>query len=598
MNTCSINDLFLLDDIQFYPFNKLECLAYNPRNNKKLKIGFDDAENGSLCTYFLTLDEHVSNIKLARPDFNREDIKNSLKKMLNAGLMITPPEFINHLTLCENKKTTNQKNDTKVKNWTLAICSGDRPALVSRLLKTITPHLKDLVIKPIILLIDDSRSLESNQEYFQIMQEFCKTNNLEYEFWDRKERAKYCQELGKSLPNCQQSIQYLLSPDYHPVEKNTTGQVRNFAVLRSAGKPLLMLDDDCLINPLEDKSYQQVTTLGYSGRRGHVKPSYDELFVTLKKSAINPLREHLKVLSSPLQSSLIDSNLSNQSYWKGKSRDILIDLNKSSFIAMSVNSIAGALNSRQMDWFYHLEGKDLLQGASLLDSLEDKQDLSIDQATWNGRESDEASRSAPFIGTTICGVAPLELIPPMPPTGRNQDLALGATINFLYKDALLFQFGWGLPHLPDPPRNWQPFGEQQEPEFNSTSFYIMLTLNIIDNCPYTKPVDRLKYLSTYLNNMSETEIASLIKDIEYEHHTYMISKIRTSNQEASLYPKYQKGCEKMINYHINEMKLISEKISQLETDVSVLSRPFTQALNDWPEIWSHSKNVKAHLNDQ
>ena len=604
MQETTINQLFVLDSIKIYPYNNIECIAYNPRNNKKIKLGHADTQIGLRCAQFLTLEDHIDNIlKIHIGDIEkgesklkltRDDVEKSLKNMLDSGLMITPPEFINELT--NSHKSTEPQSNWK-NGWMLAICSANRPALVARLLTTITPHLLELPVKPLLIFIDDSRNQESSHQNLKNIKNYCERNGLKYEYWDRNKRSEHCQKVSKDLPECHNSIHYLLSPNDHPENINTTGQARNFAVLRSIGSPLLMLDDDCLINPMKQRDYQPNISLGYSGRKGIVKSSYDELFVSLEKSSVNPFLEHLQILGKTLQSSLSkhESNILNPFYWKYKPRDALIDIRSGGFIGMSVNAIAGALNSRHMNWFYQLDGADLQNGASFLESFEENAGLYIDQATWNGRAHDEISKYIPFIGTTICGISPLAIVPPMPPTGRNQDLALGATINFLYKDTQIYQFGWGLPHLPNPLRQWQPFGEQQDPEQNSTSFYINLIIMLENDCPYTEPEDRLNYLSMYLNKISNTEITSLIKDASYRYHTHMISQTQNSSKEATDYHKYQQGCKKMINFHLNEMKNATDKLPKLQNEVTNLAKSFSQALDDWSTIWSYYKKNKVNL---
>ncbi len=588
----SFKSLFIIDNIKVYPYNNLQCLAYNPRNNKKTKLDFIDTENAEVCNQFLTFEEHVDNIFQVRSDLNqtKEEIEDSLKKIIDAGFMITPREIIDELR--EGEQQTTPYTDWK-NGWNLAIGSADRPELLSRLLTTITPFLAEMPVKPRFLMIDDSRDPMSCQKNSQTLKIFCETNSLEYEFYDRKKRTEFCNQLATALPNCKDSIEYLLSPNAHSEDESTYGQVRNFAVLQSIGRPLLMLDDDCLINPMEAVGYRSDISLGYSGERGSVKSSYDELFISLQRSTVNPFIEHLQVLGKTLKSSLLEheSEILNSHYWKHKNKEILADLKSSNFTGMSTNAIAGALNSHYMDWFYHLDTGDEQERASLLDTLDEDKDFAIDQATWNGRYQDEISKRIPLIGTTICGIAPLQITPPMPPVGRNEDLSLGATIRFLYRDATTYQFGWGLPHLPEPKRQWKPFGQQQEPDFNSTSFYIGLLDSLEDNCPYTSVEDRLEYLSMFLSHISESEITSFVNDELYKHHAYRIKQIKKNGQQTDRYPRFQKGCERMHDFHLNEMKGLPEKVHSVQNDVAGLMQPFSQGLSDWGVIWSHCRET-------
>lgn len=593
MQENSIGQLFACDDVKIYPYTIDKCIAYNPRNNKTIKLNFIDVENFLSCGQFLTIDEHIEIILEKKPELKqkKKDIEKSLLRVLGAGLMVTPLDFIN--TLESTPEPPRNENNWK-NGWALAVCSADRPLLVARLLTTIAPHLASLPKKPKLLIIDDSRNEESSLQVLNEIQKFSINHDLQYEFWNRKKRTDYCQKLSENLPNCNKSIHYLLDPAHHPEDSNTIGQARSFATIMANELPLLMIDDDCLINPLENLYGHLELSFGYSGRKGNVKLSYDELFISLKKSDVNPFYEHLESLGKSLQNLLQTDNsiLLDTRYWKYKNRESIFEFNKNDFIGLTVNSIAGALNSRQMDWFYQLRDEDLQQAITLLNSLEGDEVQSLDQATWNGRSDNEIAKDIPFIGTTICGITPLSIIPPMPPVGRNEDLVLGVLINFLYCNNQTYQFGWGLPHLPEPRRQWQPFDEQQEPEFNSTSFFICLIHDLNEDCPYIEPEDRLRYLSAYLGSISNSEIKLLIKDVIYSHHSTAILQIQTSAAQCMEQARYMQGCEKMINYHLNQMKLIDDKLPQLQKDFIAMSQPFSKALGDWMTISAYIKQKR------
>ena len=455
------HQLFVLGDIKIFPVSHSECIAHHSVSNKITKISAIDAENAQLCQHFLSIEEHVEVIlgKASKLKQSKEGIRESLMSMLDEGLLATPLQFTNKLKSLPRKSAPNKSWKD---GWVLAICTADRSFLVERLLRTIAPHLDALPSKPKLCLIDDSRSEDcSNQlvNIVNIIKAFSKKNALKAEFWSRKKRIQFSVELSEKIPECRDSIDYLLSPSFHPDGMNTTGQARNFATLMANGLPFLMVDDDCLIAPFEESDDKSTLSIGYSGRKGRVSSSYEGLFNSLVKSALNPFSEHLDRLGKTLPECLTAGNnkLLDVSYWKGKSRKDIMGFNENDFVGLTVNSIAGALNSRKMNWFYQSTGKDLKHATSLLGSLDNDTEQFLDQATWNGRPDDEVSRDIPFIGTTICGVSSLPIVPPMPPVGRNQDLALGALIKFLYSRSQVYQFGWGLPHLPEPKRQWQPF---------------------------------------------------------------------------------------------------------------------------------------------
>ncbi len=440
--------------------------------------------------------------------------------------------------------------------WVLAICTCDRPLLLSRLLASISPYLVDLVVQPYLLVIDDSRDPKTVLLNDARTQKFCEENSLRYEYWNRQKRTDFCSKLANELPDYKKSILYLLSPSAHHPELISTGQVRNFAILNAMEKPMLMLDDDCLIEPLEVVDYDKEVRQRYTGRRAIIKTSFDELTDKLVNSTVNPFIEHLEVLAGG---------------------------------ALSVNSIAGAFPARSMEWVYCLQNKeDVVNAANFLDNLDNDAALEIDQISWNGRPHNIMDKRTPFICTTLCGIPPLPLIPPMPPIDRNQDQVLGASILFLYEECQVYKFGWGLPHLPEPKRSWLPMRDQPASTYNNASFYLILMHQLKAEIPFNYAEDKLQYLAMSLSQLGEQDdLKTKIKETIQFQYTSLIDLIKKSASNAKGYDRYVNDCKRMIQVQEAQIKQIDSQLKEREKDLKDFAYSFSEALSDWPTIWAH-----------
>lgn len=590
-----LKDLFVIDDIEFSLYDDLNGFAFNPRNQKCCCLSYPQYELLKQCDRMLTVDLHIKKIieRKAHAGLLRTELEEILVNLKLKGMVLTAADIVAKFELDNNttRPDPEDKQSWKQQGWTLAVGSADRPELLARMLKTAEPFIRELEVRPRFIMVDDSRVSKNQGLNKQAAEKFSRNCELEFEYWDRDSRSVFSNDLIKKLPDCKNSIQYLLSPQAHSSATNTIGQVRNLILLRALGKPLLMLDDDCLINPVSETDYHQNgLKFAYSGRNAGISASIDELFLGLQECPVNPFKEHLEVLETSVQDQFNynKDELLKPGCWQGILKDDLHSISANDFVGMSINAIAGALNARPMSWVFKLENHQQQQAIELIDKSQ--ADTQLEQAAWVGSSYDELGKSIGLIGTTICGIACLPLIPPLIPVGRNEDIALGETIKFIYPQSRVYMFAWGLPHLPEPKRYWNPLEAQTEPAYDANPMCMNLIEMLGHSCAYVDPGERLSYLAASLRNTIGGSAYEFIRETYFYHHSHELCAYDASSKTAAASVQYQRGCEQMQSYHMSKLDDADTSINTLLPEFESVLASFSQALEDWPEIWHLCSN--------
>ncbi|MCG8425968.1 MAG: hypothetical protein MI754_01265 [Chromatiales bacterium] len=578
----NMDALFVLDDVRFYPTDRETGVVFNRRNCKTLKLPIREYHIARECAELRSLEQHVDEI--FRKKGGKEDkthLREVLKGVVEAGLTLSAKDV---LTQLQSQEEMQEQTDWR-NGWILAVGSADRPQLLARLLDSLSPYIRDIDVKPTFIMVDDSRRQVNQQQNQSAFQAFCAEYRLESEYIDREQRATLALTLKNRLPTCATSIDYLLSPTAHSDTQNTIGQVRNLILLKAAGKPLLMLDDDSVISPLKSKDYSADISLGDHGRNTHPEKNYLVLRDKLVDENINPLVEHLAVLGKSVGDVVKHkyTSLLKRENWHGLHREQLFEINSNQRFAMSINAIAGALNARQMNWFYISDGETLLRSAQFIDAIEEGE--SIEQAMWIGARCDEVSRDINLICTTISGIDALPLLPPMPPVGRNEDVALGQILKYIFTDTQVMRFGWGIPHRPEPVRRWEPLATQDEPVYDSNRFLLAFIDDIQMQCSYGEAKDRLLFLASQLNCLTRAEALSFARQALYKHHASQAYLHENTATEAAAYPKYQAGCKKMVNYHMQQIGQLDQDMNNKVEAFVYLAKLYARSIQDWLVIW-------------
>ena len=93
--------------------------------------------------------------------------------------------------------------------------------------------------------------------------------------------------------------------------------------------------------------------------------------------------------------------------------------------------------------------------------------------------------------TTLTGIDGSQLIPPTGSYYRNEDYLFSRLLKFIHPSSVIFEFPWGLPHLPEPPRQWHAAKLDEPRTVGILGFLADIANNVQPLCIAQSPQQRL-----------------------------------------------------------------------------------------------------------
>lgn len=576
-----LEHLFILDDVSIKSSGAGAVIMSNARTRKVIEIQAIMSNLIGHCDRFRTLDHHLAHIseRLNLPHNIQNELRQTLLLLKQHGMLLAAVDVKKKIT-----PTNEPLPSTRTIPWVLGIHSCDRPHSLALLLSSAIQHLNDLDSKPQLIFIDDSREKENQLKNKAILTTFCTSTGLILNYWDRAQRSQFSLNLAKKIPQHSRSIHWLIDPNSHSVEANSTGLAKNFMLLHTINKNLIMLDDDCLTTPYRMPHCQLNTSLQFNEDKFFAFSNDDELQEKIQELSINPFEEHLAALNGRIVDNFKNNNAEDSAIWKEMHRDQALQLNEKSHIGMTVNSIVGTLNTRHISAFYsHSQHADQLE----LFLQKNNESNQLTQLFWCGPAQQTVNKLINFTCTTMSGIKACSIPAPSIPIGRGQDSFLGGMYAYLYPNTHTTIFDWALKHSPTPKRTWNPSEQPTFQTYRAIDVLRKILIHCHTTCGQSTFEKRMAY---YLNTLQEWALCS---DSQLKIHLKnMISTAATQSIQAwtetrcsvNDYPLYRNGSETIINGKKSELVSLFNDISTLKDDFLALATPIIPAFKDWPAI--------------
>jgi len=580
----ALKDLLILDDVTISLVSHDAALVANPRTDKMLIVSSSMANLLLECDSFRTCEQHLQHIKKI---FNLSELlvaelKKVITTMSDKGLMLSAETFKTNLLA---KAVPLQIRSDR--QWVLGIGSCDRPQLLRRLLDSALPYLRDYSPKPEFIFVDDSREQHNRLKNYQIVKSFCQELNIDAHCWDRKNRADFANKCARENPECAQSIQWLLNPEIHGDDAGSYGIGKNFIQLFTHQKPLIMLDDDCIISPMSKIDNKRNVCLRAEKDRFITFTAMNELLKTTSREEINPFQAHLEQLNRSVIDSILSSekSLDDPDVWQELKRTDVFEFSYKDYVGLTTNCIAGAQHSRQMNIFFNYP-KDVIHHEAFLESV--LHQGNIKQISWRGPLSNNLNKYLPFVCSTMAGLAADDMPIPTIPIGRSEDLFLGEMKTYLQPGSQTYQFNWALPHLPDPQRTWNPQEAQTVVPVSTSLILRKILRDCAENCPYDRKIERLNYFAQHVErlvNGARSDVKKYVGDTAIDHLTYEIFKLENSLHSVKNHRLYLKGVRQLLESYKQElMRLLNTGSSVIIDEFLQFATPMGHAFRQWPKI--------------
>ncbi len=557
------------------------CRVRNPLSGVVAELSADQYAILTACEGCKTLDEHGLGVrhKLGVPDQDWPTISQWLSDFVSRGLFVSLDDLVNRLG-----------SDA---DWTPAPFAGvvirtsDRPELLARVLKSAAVLEQRNKSRYRFQVLDDSRNDANIAANRKTVVE-CGLDCIHHDL--SKEHA-IAAALRMQFPAATGDITWLMGK---PTSGEATyGRPVNLALLLTAGRRVLMLDDDAVLDPRLPPA--RATGLEVSSRSDELfcYGTQAELEDACPAVAIDPIAAHLEVIGAPVGS-----------LWRKYTGDAhvlalteLTGEDASRFapdarVLVTQNHAVGDPGSSMYP--YHLLTLPVASREQLL-SVPDRLSIAFrERHHWRGHARARLTPNRPLTFTTLAGLDNSALLPPTIPSNRNEDLLLGDIIRYLHTGAWSFDLPWGLPHRRLPAKQWLDSSTAfpQEPVHFVMDYLEQRAASIVSEAP----ADRMRALAATLLDLSEStnlHVAALLEQQAADTASRVRYAIQAQLDDPSIPALWKQVLPPWLSSPTLSMSpdMLRRRLASPEL-VRGMAEHYGRALAIWPDIWEWARQGK------
>ncbi|MEM1113202.1 MAG: hypothetical protein AAGI11_14920 [Pseudomonadota bacterium] len=542
-----------------------------------------------------TAEQHIQPYRARQIDNTLLDhLLQTLPQLEAAGLVTSSDDLCSRF----NATVREPKSPSQAR---LFILTCDRKGTVNRLLRSILA-IEELGGFEALYLLDDSRDQARAEDNRQVLETFTDKIPLPLRYFGALEKSEMLEELRGRLPENPEALHYLLDTAKWSGHC-TYGLSRNWALLLSAGRRCLMLDDDVLCEayypPYARHSLQFCST------------SVVDIFASeaawrqeAHATEIDPLNYHLQYLGNDLGNCLQrfdDRGLTPQALMGMPATDLEL-LAADAPILISENGSWGdpgcpihplLLNSAQPNIERILQAD-----PDLSLSFGKRQLRAINQCVKIARQASISQ---------MTGLDCSRMLPPYFPAFRGEDGVFGWTVQHLYPESRVLTFNWGTPHLPVDSRTSSYHEEPVVPpvDIGAIRSYLESHLRVDGK---STPQTRLNLLAAVLRELADKPTLELVAHARYEAQRAPAAVYARAAERLPYFTGHVPAFEQYLNHAAqtaqqllqNPPPLAQRYGMQSQLDDAAVVRhiasacgEFAEALEQWPQLWELAQEISG-----
>ncbi|MEN8129596.1 MAG: hypothetical protein ABFS45_05250 [Pseudomonadota bacterium] len=331
----------------------------------------------------------------------------------------------------------------------IIIITCERPAALKRLLDSLVANEERFGNRWFYEVIDDSRSAQAQQDNRALVREAAK--RLDIHYLGPAEQQAFLDRLFQALPQARDA-RWLLEREAGESE-STYGIPKNLALLRHAGRRLLLVDDDAVINaarlpgapqaPRFDRHQKTELLLDLEEMRHKMEPYHEDPFAAHAAVLGHPVGEVIGFFGGEGgESAFFDVAIGNVATLRPQL----------SRVSYSLNGVLGDPGTDTNHRFFSPKKQAFTSFAS--DDERYRQLKQCSRLIFRGGAWPSLYNDGWLHQVTCVGVDVSRYIAPLYPTGRGEDTLLGDILQFLYPNAFGVVLPFTLEHLPADKRGW------------------------------------------------------------------------------------------------------------------------------------------------
>ena len=588
------SDFIAFDVCKAYQLPDKKVLVRNPRNGRSSVVTRRVFSALTLCENFRTLDDHSRHLQNSDPAMQGQDeeIKRVLRTTLNDGLMVSAAEICDLITPAG--RTKNAKEEAAANSAVVVIITWERPEPLQRLLESVLEN-GDPQNFHALYVVDDSRKPENISKNQEIVNDFRDKSPIHTIYFGQQQQQQLLKKIIKKVPQHEQAVRFLADQsrwtDYW-----TSGLTRNYALLLSVGKRLVVLDDDTICEVYELLERGNGVTLSNRPREADFYLDNLQWDGFRLRADSDPIKAHLECLGLSLSAALgklgvrqlEPSGLANASMYE------IGRLHAASPVLLTQCGTLGDPGTYNNNWLAKLRGasrRRMLESTDMVDNAIRNDSL------WLGRKRPHFSTVANM--SQITGLDNRHVLPPYFPILRGEDRLFGNMLNDLFPDAAVLDYPWAIPHLPMPVRSRSSEKTDFGIKANFPQFFFEWVILHKDHYLATNIDGRMAHLAQMfidLGSSSHQQLAEIYRDERTQRACDRLLQLQEGLAEAQDAPEnwvdyLQKGVGKLDADLAASFKNLPVKGNHAGVEGKELTalwcgfwRGYGEALRAWQEI--------------
>jgi len=486
----------------------------NTRSGRQAILTPDVYAALATCTEFRTLHDHAHRLASGNAGLEGQEaaIEEVLQSVQRDGLMISAKIYCTTLGGAVNPKHETDKPVAAIITW-------ERPDALARCLESVAEHC-DLEQLHALYVIDDSRDEAVQARNRETTKTFASQVQTPVHYLGASDQRAYVDRLVAAAPAQADAIRFLVDRDRWS-DFWTSGLARTMALLVSAGRRLLVLDDDILAEVHEP--YRVAGPVGFSdaGRDAAFFANDAEWADTRASTDTDPFARHLRCLGARLPDALGALGVGEmaETSFTGATVPFLESLGDDSTVLVTECGSLGDPGTARLDWITGLEGDAMDR---LLASENTVENALAKRNCWSGQPRPHFAPRANM--SQLTGLDNRRLLPPYAPILRGEDKLFGDMTAFLHPGSVVLDDAWAVPHKPIPERAWSENDRQLRTDASFPGFATECVSSHLDDSSTGDPIVRLRRLAQLY-----ADLADLDHDALLDRHIHHVLKHRAED---------------------------------------------------------------------
>jgi len=593
------------DDPRLWSFTGVELISQpdgltlliDTLSDKRLVVQEEVGITLTYCEAFRTLRGHAEHLVTVLPQLGGqvEPIIPVLAQIRDAGLLRQAEEFIDRFS--EESASEPQAPIA------VFIITCDRPAAVERLLASMRRAPSNDLPQQ-YTLIDDSRDDQHRAENVRLVDAHNAKESFQVSYFGMEERARFIEFLIGALPDCKDSIHYLLRRDEwgsHP----TYGLARSLALLLGVNRRTLIFDDDVLCEAVRPPlAGGQVAFGSINGRQAVFYDSLESLDANKQLLAESPIALMSRQLGLPLArglKSLCHGALPTTALAKANGAFVR-SLNPDSTIIQTQCSTWGDPGTGSGHWIVDLDAHSIERLLNVPAGVVATVDA---RASFLGYDSPTLTKHG--VMSQVTGYDARQLLPPFLPAFRGEDALFSYMLTAMHPRSLVLNHAWGIHHRPLETRASRNLRGRIAAGggISLITRWIADNVDLSNNLPATTRLNRIALSLEALTELDEPALINfarleLAKSQSSQLEAYRRQLERADLHQSTNWSNYLRRGYDEISAALRETPslddLLAFSVTEPESTLAALrhsGKRFAAALQAWPALWEAAKGYEA-----